>query len=122
MTILVSALEPSANKYLANIATYLQGKVDFIGVGDKEIVPDPLYKVNDFSVMGLKHIIPKLRFFKKALDNMADLSEKADTVLLLDSASFNLKLAKKIKQRHPQKKSSITSCPKFGRGVRSEYH
>jgi DNA-binding NarL/FixJ family response regulator len=54
--------------------------------------------------MGFADVIPKLRFFKKALKELVELAKDADKVLLMDSSSFNIPLSKAIKKRYPETK------------------
>lgn len=74
-----------------------------MGVFDSDF-GEPAYNPDQFSVMGFADIVPKLRFFKQAHTRLADLAGEADRILLMDSSSFNIPLAKAIKTAYPEKK------------------
>ena len=112
MKLLVSAMEPSANKYLATLSEYMNG-VELIGIGQKEVVPSSIYDASDFAIMGFSSILPKILFFRRALNEMAVLSQDADGVLLIDAPAFNLRLAKKIKELNPKTKIFYYILPKI---------
>jgi lipid-A-disaccharide synthase len=116
MKILVSAIEPSSNKYLKSIQHYLNEldkNVEFIGIANKNIIKNPLYKVEDFSVMGISSVIPKIFFFKQAIKDMIELSKDVDAILLIDAPSFNLRIAKGIKEKYPNKPIIYYILPKI---------
>ncbi|WP_104758148.1 lipid-A-disaccharide synthase [Helicobacter salomonis] len=103
MKILVSALEVSANVHLKVLRTYLKN-VEWLGIYDAlEPEDQPLFSPRQFSIMGFKEVGLKLSFFYKALRQMSALCTQADLVLLMDSSSFNIPLAKRIKARTPHK-------------------
>ncbi|CRF46174.1 lipid-A-disaccharide synthase [Helicobacter heilmannii] len=103
MKILVSALEVSSNIHLKALRLHLP-KVKWLGVYDPiEPNDNPVLSPKDFSIMGFKEVFGRLFFFYKALKAMARLAEQADLVLLMDSSSFNIPLAKRIKKIHPNK-------------------
>ncbi len=95
--ILVSALEPSSNLHLSELMKYLKDEVTLLGVFD-ESLGKPLYSPKDFSAMGFVDVGKKLGFFLRANKELAALAKQADKILLMDSSSFNIPLAKKIKQ------------------------
>ncbi|MFC3847266.1 lipid-A-disaccharide synthase [Helicobacter baculiformis] len=103
MRVLVSALEVSANVHLKVLRAHLQG-VEWLGIYDAlEPHDQPLFSPRQFSIMGFKEVAFKLRFFYKALRQMHALSKRADLILLMDSSSFNIPLAKRIKTHTPHK-------------------
>ncbi|CRF41731.1 lipid-A-disaccharide synthase [Helicobacter ailurogastricus] len=103
MKILVSALEVSSNIHLKALRLHLPG-VEWLGVYEPINPQDkPLLSPKNFSVMGFKEVFGRLFFFYKALKAMAHLAKDADLVLLMDSSSFNIPLAKRIKKAHPNK-------------------
>ncbi len=55
------------------------------------------------AIMGVVDAIKKLRWFFKVADEMVELAAQADKVLLMDSSGFNLPLAKKLKEKYPDK-------------------
>lgn len=99
--LLVSALEPSSNLHLRELKKYLNG-VEFLGIFEEDM-GEPLFNPKDFSVMAFSDVLGKIKFFLHANNEMAKLAQKADAVLLMDSSSFNIPLAKKIKKNNPQK-------------------
>lgn len=109
MKILVSALETSSNLHLRELSKHMQG-VEWSGIYEFEDERG-LYTPKDFSVMGFGDVIKKIFFFKRVLKEMLQLSEQAHQVLLLDSSSFHIPLAKAIKKHFPQKKISYYILP-----------
>ncbi|WP_456479548.1 lipid-A-disaccharide synthase [Nautilia sp.] len=101
--LLVSALEPSANLHLKQVLNELRienGEWRFTGIFDK-CLGEPLIDGNEFNVMGFLDVLPKIKLAKKAINDLANLSKECDKVLLIDAPSFNLRLAKKIKEVNP---------------------
>jgi lipid-A-disaccharide synthase len=99
--ILISSLEYSSNSYLDEL---------FLGVDDMELFGifdfggrRGEYSLKDFSIMGFSDAIKKLPFLKKVQNYMIDIASECDVVLLSDSSSFNLPLAKKLKKIYPDK-------------------
>jgi len=111
MRLLVSALEPSANIHLEPIIKELPD-AQISGIFDERF-GKPLYPSSDFSVMGFFDVLPKIFKAREALKEMLFLAREADTVLLIDSPSFNLPLAKAIKKRYPRKKIVYYILPKI---------
>lgn len=104
MKLLVSALEPSSNLHLASLMKHLEGKVELMGIFDSKLsTKPPLYTPDQFSVMGFLDVIERLGFFWRAKKEMAHLASEADKILLMDSSSFNIPLAKAIKKAFPSK-------------------
>ena len=98
MKLLVSAIEPSANLHLKEIIKEFQ--VEMAGVFDKSL-GEPVIDSNEFNVMGFFDVLPKIRLAKEAINKLAEMSKSCDKVLLIDAPSFNLRLAKKIKEVNP---------------------
>ncbi len=99
MKLLVCALEPSANIHLEPILSRLSD-VEISGIFDPGF-GTPIYPSSDFSVMGFVDVVPKILQAKRALRKLTALAKEADKVLLIDSPSFNLPLAKAIKKSSP---------------------
>ena len=57
----------------------------------------PLFFSQDFSIMGFVDVAKKLPFILKAQKTMLHTAKEADKILFLDSSSFHIPLAKKIK-------------------------
>lgn len=110
MKLLVSALEPSSNLHLKALYPHLN-EVELCGIFD-ESLGRPLYSPKDFSVMGIKDVIGKIFAAKEAMAEMLFLARDADKVLLIDAPAFNLPLAKKIKEKYPDKEISYYILPK----------
>jgi len=101
---MVSALEPSANLHLKQVLNEWRienGELRITGIFDKSL-GEPLIDGNEFNVMGFLDVLPKIRLAKKAINELAELSKECDKVLLIDAPSFNLRLAKKIKEINPK--------------------
>lgn len=109
MKILVSALEASSNLHLSELTKHLRG-VELCGIYEFEGMKGS-YTPRDFSVMGFGDVIKKIFFFKRVMNEMVELAKDVDQVLLLDSSSFHIPLAKKIKKRFPEKKISYYILP-----------
>jgi len=101
MKILISALEPSSNLHLKELLQYSQD-IELVGIFSKEL-GKPLYDVSDMAIMGFVDAFKKYRWFKNVLDEMVELAHDVDRVLLMDASGFNLPLAKKLKERYPNK-------------------
>ena len=110
MKLLVSALEPSANVHLKHLMPKLPG-IEIAGIFDRAL-GEPLYGMEDFSVMGIVDVLAKYRQGKRAVEEMADLSAECDKVLLIDAPAFNLPLAEAIKKRDPNKEVIYYILPK----------
>ncbi|ANV97464.1 lipid-A-disaccharide synthase [Helicobacter enhydrae] len=102
MKILVSALEASSNLHLNELRKHLDG-VEFVGIYEFEDTQG-IYTPKDFSVMGFVDVVKKLFFIRSVFKEMLELAMQADVVLLLDSSSFHIPLAKAIKKRNPSKR------------------
>lgn len=103
MKLLVSALEPSANLHLKEVLKHTQD-VELMGIFEKSIMQGtPLYDISQMAIMGFVDAIKKIRWFFKVADEMVELAKDADRVLLMDSSGFNLPLAKKLKEKYPEK-------------------
>ena len=119
MKILVSALEPSANLHLKYILDELNKfqvsgskfRVDIVGVFDKRF-GRPIIDGNEFNVMGFLDVLPKIKLAKKTIEKLSEEAKNVDKVLLIDAPSFNLRLAKKIKEKYPDKEIIYYILPK----------
>lgn len=106
MTLFVSALEPSSNVHLRFLINALKKRVEvrLRGVFESDISADSaLYNPSEFSVMGFSAVIQKIPFMLRAMRQMRDLALECDKILLLDSSSFHIPLAKRIKRANPHK-------------------
>ncbi|RDU67674.1 lipid-A-disaccharide synthase [Helicobacter didelphidarum] len=95
--IFVSALEPSSNLHLRNLLKYLPNECEIIGVCDDDM-GQVIFSPNDFSIMGFSDVAKKIPFLKKALKILSIEASKCHRILLMDSSSFNIRLAKLIRK------------------------
>lgn len=102
MKLLVSAHEYSANTHLKSLLYHLPKETELLGIFDKNL-GDPIADVQTLAVMGYVDAAKKLRYFLALLKQMVTLAEKVDKVLLIDASGFNLPLAKRLKNRYPDK-------------------
>ncbi|MEO1924343.1 MAG: lipid-A-disaccharide synthase [Nautiliaceae bacterium] len=107
--ILVNALEPSANVHLGEILK--RSNFQISGIFDERF-GKPVISANEFNVMGFLDVIPKIKLAKEMIEKLSEMAGEADKVLLIDAPSFNLRLAKKIKEKHPQKEIIYYILPK----------
>jgi lipid-A-disaccharide synthase len=104
LKILVSAIEPSANLHLKQVLNECKvknEKCNIVGVFDKSL-GEPVVDGNEFNVMGFLDVLPKIKLAKRVINDLAELSKECDKALLIDAPSFNLRLAKKIKEINPE--------------------
>lgn len=101
MKLLVLALEPSSNLHLKEVLKYTKN-VELAGIFDKSL-GSPAYDISQMAIMGVVDALKKLRWFYRVADEMVELASKCDKVLLMDGSGFNLPLAKKIKEKYPDK-------------------
>ncbi|MEM9400347.1 MAG: lipid-A-disaccharide synthase [Verrucomicrobiota bacterium] len=105
----IAAGETSGDRHAADLLVELlkiYPKAWFGGVGGRYLRgsgQDQLFDLSLHAVVGLTDVLPKiftfLGFFKKII---ADIEEKQpNVVILVDNPAFNLRLAKKIRQRFP---------------------
>ena len=109
MKILVSALEASSNLHLIELSKHMEN-VEWLGIYEFANQAG-CYTPKDFSVMGFGDVLKKIFFFKKVFKEMLQLAQEADQILLLDSSSFHIPLAKAIKKTYPDKKISYYILP-----------
>jgi len=104
MKLLVSALEPSSNLHLREVLKHIDNDIELLGIFDKRIDKGtPIYDISQMAIMGVVDALKKLPWFFKVADEMVTLAKEADRVLLMDSSGFNLPLAKKLKEKYPDK-------------------
>lgn len=101
MRVLVSALERSANVHLASLLKHLND-IELVGIFDTKL-GNPIVDLQDSAIMGVVDAVKQISYYKSLANQMCDLADDADKVLLIDSSGFNLPLAQKIKQAHPNK-------------------
>lgn len=79
-------------------------ETQFFGVGGDDLKLAGLelqYHLNDFSTWGYSEVFKKIPFYKEALKNILAEVEKRNckTAILVDFQSFNMKLAKALKEK-----------------------
>lgn len=109
MKLLISCLEPSANLHLNEVLKFLPN-TQICGIFDKKF-GKALYDSSEFLAMGFLEVLPLIFKAKKAIDEMAQLSKSCDSALLIDSSSFNLRLAKAIKKANKNCKITYYILP-----------
>lgn len=67
--------------------------------------------IDSIAVMGFIDVLKKMRFFINLNKTCLSLALQADKILLMDSSSFNIPLAKRIKKRNPHKKITYYILP-----------
>lgn len=110
MKLLVSALEPSANVHLKFLLEAMEG-VEIAGIFDRRL-GEPLYGMDEFSVMGIVDVLAKYFKGKEAIAEMVSLAKHCDKVLLIDAPAFNIPLARAIKEKYPNKEIIYYILPK----------
>ena len=108
--ILISSLEPSSSLHLEEILKYSQ-EVQLSGIFNPKL-GNPIYSPKDFSVMGFVDSLKIIFFALKAMREMIKLAKEADKIFLIDAPAFNLPLARKIKEKYPNKQIIYYILPK----------
>ena len=110
MRILVSALEPSSNLHLKALLPHLKN-TEIVGLFDKKL-GTPLYTSDEFNVMGIIDVVPKILRAKEIISDLTFLAKDVDKILLIDAPAFNLPLAKSIKKLLPNIEITYFILPK----------
>mgnify|MGYP004526647613 CR=1 FL=1 len=74
-----------------------------LSLKDNALQGKPLCDINKVAVMGFIDVLKRARFFLTLRAKCLALALECDKILLMDSSSFNIPLAKKIKARDLQK-------------------
>ncbi len=112
MRLFISALEPSANIHLRPLALELDKlagarmtRIEIVGIFEKRafvacenLSANSHYEMSDFATMGFVDVLKKIFFYKRVNKEMIELASTCDKVLLLDSSSFHIPLAKGLKK------------------------
>ncbi len=106
--ILVVAGEASGDLHGAGLLKELikiNPVLEFFGMGGDKMRNEGLklsYHINQVSFMGLFEILSHLSFLRRVFKNMIEQidSHKPDLAILIDYSGFNLRLAKKLKQKN----------------------
>jgi lipid-A-disaccharide synthase len=104
-TYMIIAGETSGDKHGAHLVESMKKKdnVRVIGIGGDKMKAagvEPLYHVNEMSVMGFYEILSKLPFFRRVRRNLSQAirTEKPSAVILVDYPGFNLRFAELAKR------------------------
>ncbi len=101
MRLLVSALEPSSNLHLREVLKHTRD-IELAGIFESSM-GKPLVDISQIAIMGFVDALKKYFYFRRILEQMVELAAACDKVLLMDGSGFNLPLAKKIKEKYPDK-------------------
>lgn len=105
--ILIIAGEASGDMHGANLVRELLNidlGIRFFGIGG-DMMKDAGVKIShharEMAIVGIFEVINKLSLIRKAMNDMADLMDtvRPDAVILIDYPDFNLRVAKKAKER-----------------------
>lgn len=61
----------------------------------------PIFSPRDFSIMGFSDVVRRLPFLLRAQHRLAGIALESSQILLMDSSSFHIRLAKRIKSLSP---------------------
>lgn len=91
--------------HLAQAIKSMDGSVQLFGVGGQKMQEagvEILYNLVDLAVVGFIEVIKHYKKFKEIFDNLLEKIELAhpDAVVLIDYPGFNLRLAKKLKEKN----------------------
>lgn len=96
--------------------------LELIGVFDRELLGEfealgvrlsPTFSPREFSIMGFSDVARALPFLLRAQRILATLAPQADRILLMDSSSFHIRLAKRIKRAAPHAKIHYYILPQL---------
>ena len=79
--------------------------IEIFGVGGKNMKEqgvDIVYDIVELAVVGFVEVLKHIRTFKKLMDRLVSLldTRKPDAVILVDYPGFNLRLAKRVKEKN----------------------
>ena len=106
-SIFILAGEESADNHGAKLIKAIQemnAEINFIGIGGKKMNQSGLRSlepIKNLAVMGFVEVVKHLRFFRKLSARILQVisKESPSHIILIDYPGFNLRLAKKIKQK-----------------------
>ena len=107
MRIMIIAGEASGEMHGAGVVAALEARrpgIDIFGVGGDRMAAagcELVYHIERFSVMGLTEVVRHLPFVRRALRRLDGLleSRRPDVLILIDYPDFNLRLARKARDR-----------------------
>lgn len=91
--------------HLAEAIKSMDGSIQIFGMGGEKMKTagvEIIYDIVDMAVVGFIEVIKHYRQFKEIFDNLLKKIEinRPDAVVLIDYPGFNLRLAKKLKERN----------------------
>ena len=107
LRIMIIAGEASGELHGAGVVAALKAKrpgIDILGIGGDRMAEagcELVYHIERFSVMGLTEVVRHLPFVRRALRRLDGLleSRRPDVLILIDYPDFNLRLARKARNR-----------------------
>ncbi len=118
MRLFVSALEYSANIHLKYLLREMitRENIELCGIFDESILDfangesapfcvcgESLCDISEVAVMGFINVLKKANFFLQLRAKCLNIALSSDKILLMDSSSFNIPLAKRVKKRDSRK-------------------
>ena len=105
---MIIAGEASGDLHAAHLVKSIKQvnpRIEIFGVGGKSMKEqgvDIVYDIVDIAVVGFVEVLKNIRTFKKLMNKLVDLldTRKPDAVILVDYPGFNLRLAKRIKEKN----------------------
>lgn len=107
MRIMIIAGEASGEMHGAGVVAALRARrpgIEILGIGGDRMAAagcELVYHIERFSVMGLTEVVRHLPFVRRALRRLDGLleSRRPDVLILIDYPDFNLRLARKARDR-----------------------
>lgn len=100
--------EASGDRLGAGLMNALAGMVDveFAGIGGREMIAaglDPLFPMEELSVMGVTEVLPRLPQLLKRMAETAEdiIAQRPDVLITIDSPDFTLRVARKVRRQLP---------------------
>lgn len=100
--------EASGDQLGAGLMRALAGmvEIDFAGIGGREMMAaglDPLFPMEDLSVMGVTEVLPRLpQLLARMRQTVRDIvTRRPDVLISIDSPDFTLRVARKARQHLP---------------------
>lgn len=109
LTLYLVAGEPSGDRLGAALMQALHQEdpsIRFLGIGGRQMTAAglaPLFDIAELSVMGLTEVLPRLPGLIRRIRQTAEdtLSHRPDALITIDSPSFGLRVAAKVRARNP---------------------
>ncbi|MBU4342978.1 MAG: lipid-A-disaccharide synthase [Candidatus Omnitrophica bacterium] len=106
--LMIIAGEASGDLHAAHLVKSIKQvnpHIEIFGVGGKNMKEqgvDIVYDIVELAVVGFVEVLKHIRTFKKLMDRLVSLldTRKPDAVILVDYPGFNLRLAKRVKEKN----------------------